>query len=243
MRLRGCSRTGVGALAGVLLALATPELNAQTSSLRVRKSQAEASQTKTPMRREVALSTRNNVYDQYALTTLTPVSPKAFRPGDLVTIIVREQRTFEADADLETKRQYDAKSELDSFVKPTEGGLGSSAFRRGKPNIDYKLDLKLKAEGDTKRQDKLTTRLTAEIIDVKPNGLLVLEARGRIEHDDEVSLISLTGVCRKEDVTADNTVLSTQIADKNVVVRNEGALKASSTRGWIPRLIDWLKPI
>jgi flagellar basal body L-ring protein FlgH len=45
-----------------------------------------------------------------------------------------------------------------------------------------------------------------------------------------------------EDVTADNSVLSTQIADKDLVVDNEGALRAASSRGWIPRLIDLVKP-
>ncbi len=77
---------------------------------------------------------------------------------------------------------------------------------------------------------------------MKPNGVLVLEARARIEHDDELSTITLTGICRKEDVTADNTVLSTQIANKHTVVENSGALRATSTRGWIPKLLDLLRP-
>ena len=83
--------------------------------------------------------------------------------------------------------------------------------------------------------------MTGKIIDVKPNGLLVIEARAKVEHDEEISTITLTGTCRKEDVTADNTILSTQIADKHVAVKNEGALRAVSTRGWIPKLLDLIK--
>ena len=70
----------------------------------------------------------------------------------------------------------------------------------------------------------------------------MIEARAQVQHDDEVSVITLTGICRKEDVTADNTVLSTQIADKYVSVENEGALREASTRGWIIKLIDLVKP-
>jgi len=70
----------------------------------------------------------------------------------------------------------------------------------------------------------------------------VIEAKASVQHDDEISMITLTGVCRKEDVTADNTILSTQIADKNIVVVNEGALRAASSRGWILKLIDLIKP-
>ena len=157
-------------------------------------------------------------------------------------MIVREQKKWEADADLETKNKFDVKSEIEAFAKPTGGGLGEALFRRGKPNIDYKYNLKNKSEGDSSREDKLTTRLTGKIIDVKPNGLLVLEARAKITHDEEISEITLTGTCRKEDVTADNTVLSTQIADKEVAVSNKGALRSAATRGWISKILDAVKP-
>lgn len=219
------------------------EANAQVSSLGIRQQRAQANAMPAPAARESAAAPRNPVYEQFAWITLPPAPPRKFRPGDLLTIVVREQRQYKADADLETKRQFDVKSELDAFIKPTAGGIGSSAFRRGKPNIDYKFDQKLKTEGDTSREDRLTTRMTGKIIDVKPNGLLVIEARARVQHDDEISVITLTGTCRKDDVTADNTVLSTQIADKNVAVHNEGALRGASRRGWVTRLLDLLKPI
>ncbi len=238
--MRGFTGHGTFLLAAAMLSAPAA---AQVSSLSIRQSRALAEAAPVPTSREGAAAPRNPVYEQYSWITLPPAPPRKFRPGDLITIIVREQRQYEADADLETKRKYDVKSELDAFVKPTDGGLGSAMFRRGKPNIDYKFDQKFKSEGDTSREDRLTTRMTGKIIDVKPNGLLVVEARARMQHDDEISVITLTGVCRKDDVTADNTVLSTQIADKNVAVRNEGALRSAASRGWITRLLDLLKPI
>ena len=100
----------------------------------------------------------------------------------------------------------------------------------------------MRSDGDSSREDSLTTRLTAMIIDVKPNGMLVIEGRARLTHDDEVSEVTVTGFCRKDDVTANNTILSTQLADKEVVITNEGALRRVASRGWIPTLIDLLKP-
>src|SRR3990172_7881117 len=136
------------ALLGIGLGL--PErADAQTSSLGAAKRRADQGQPRVIPVREVPHSSRSAVYDQYAWISLTPVTAKTFKPGDLLTIVVREQRTFEADADLETKRKYDVKSELDAFIKPTAGGIGSAGFRRGKPNIQYKLDHKLKTESDT----------------------------------------------------------------------------------------------
>ena len=224
---------------GTLIATAS----GQTSSLGARQRAVDVDRPMVSGTRENPAQPRNFTYERYAWITLAPPAPRTFKPGDLLTIIVREQRSFEADADLKTERKYDVRSELEQFVKPTGGGLGAAMFRRGKPNIEYSFDTKLDAKGDTKREDKLTTRITAEIIDVKPNGVLVLEARGRIEHDEEISTITLTGSCRKDDVTADNTVLSTQIADKAMIVSNKGALRAASSRGWLTKIIDLLKPI
>jgi flagellar basal body L-ring protein FlgH len=52
----------------------------------------------------------------------------------------------------------------------------------------------------------------------------------------------LTGICRSEDVTPANTILSTQVAEMVLVEKNSGALRDATQRGWIPRLLDWAKP-
>lgn len=226
----------------VTLLIWSAELSAQTSSLGAKHRQVEARQTPPVTPREAPRIKRNAIYERYSWITVKAAAPKAYKVGDLITIIVRERRQFEADADLETRRQFDAKSELSAFLKPVEGGIGAAGFRRGKPNIDYKLTNRLRTEGDTEREDSLTLRISGKIIDVKPNALLVLEAKARVQHDDEISTITLTGTCRKEDVTADNTILSTQIANKSIVVNNEGAIRAASTRGWILKLMDMIKP-
>lgn len=217
-------------------------VDAQTSSIGAAHRQEEASRPPDKIPREVMRAPRNFVYERYAWVASTPIPTKTFKPGDLLTVIVREQKKWEADADLERKQKFNLKSQLDAFLKPTAGGIGAAAFRRGKPNIDYKFDQNNKTEGDSQREDRFTTRITAKIIDVKPNGVLVIEGRAKFTHDEEYSELTITGNCRKEDITADNTVLSTQVADKEVVVSNSGALRSAATRGWLTKMMDVLKP-
>lgn len=216
--------------------------SAQTSSLGERERLYRAAEPPPAPTRESAVNVRNVVYDQHSWISIAPPKPKTYRPGDLLTIIIRERREWKAGADLQTKKEWDLKSELDKFLKFTGGGVGAAAFRRGKPDVDFEWENKLRGQADSSRDDSLTTRLTAKIIDVKPNGLLVLEGRAKISHDEEISEITITGTCRKEDVTADNTILSTQMSDKDVVVSTNGALRATSSRGWVPKLLDVLKP-
>lgn len=226
-----------------LVAATAPSAFAQISSLGARQRAAAGGEAIPAESQEDPRPRTNSVYAAYSWISVAPPGPRLFKVHSLLTVIVRQQRSFEIEADLKTQKKWDIKSELEAFFKPTDGGLGSANFTRGKPNVDYSFNNKLDSKGDTSREDRLTTRITCRIIDVKPNGLLVIEGRGRIQHDDEISTIILTGTCRKEDITPDNTVLSTQIADLNIDIKNEGALKAAATRGWIPKLIDWLKPI
>jgi len=216
---------------------------AQTSSLGVKNRLAKKQKPPVKPTREKPHRERHLVYETYSWTAKTPLPPKTYRPGDLITIIVRQQRQYEADADLQSRKKWEITSELQAFANIIKGGVGAATFRRGKPTIDYKYENLLRNQGDTSREDRLTTKLAAKIIDVKPNGLLVLEGQARVKHDDEVSAISLTGMCRKEDITADNTILSTQIANLGIVIDNKGALRSTTTRGWIPKLLDWLKPV
>jgi flagellar L-ring protein precursor FlgH len=216
--------------------------SAQTSSLSARQRDEEAQRGPQAQSRTGTEVRGNQTVEKYSWTSSPPQAPRTFGVNDLVTIVVREQTRFEAEAELDTEKKYSVSSELDAFIKATAGGLGSADFRRGKPNIDYSFNNKLEGDAETKREDRLTTRITAKIIDVKPNGLLVVEAKGQIQHDEELHTITLTGTCRKEDVTPDNSVLSTQLADKSIKILTEGALKNNSTRGWIPRLVEAIKP-
>lgn len=228
-----------------LLACAAPiaSTHAQKSSIGAQRRQERSKAPPPKPAREEQPHPRNAIYEAYSWITAPPRLPKSYRPGDLITIIIRERREWEAESDLNTKKKFDLSSEIEAFFKLTRGGLGATQFQRGRPNIEYAFEQKLRSTADSSREDRLTTRLTAKIIDVKPNGLLVLEGRAQIIHDDEISGITITGTCRKEDVTADNTVLSTQLADKDVVIDNAGALRSTTSRGWIPWVIDLLRPI
>lgn len=238
---RKCHFVALVAISGVL---SVPSLLCgQTSSLGAQRRRAQAGRVQTAPTREAPRVKRNVTYDRYSWISLPAQKPKTFEVGDLITVVVREQREFKADSDVNTEKKLDIKSDLSAFVNAITGGIGAATFRRGKPNIDYKLETKLESDADTRRKDRFITRLTAQIIDVKPNGVLVLEAKARIAHDDEISEITLTGSCRKEDVTPDNTVLSTQLADKTVTVNNQGTLRDATRQGWLLRLLELLKPM
>lgn len=181
--------------------------------------------------------------EQASLFALSPLEPRKFKVNDLITIIVRQQKKYEADGKLDTKKQWDINGKLEEWFRFHPGGrLGTDVLSNGKPGFDFKFENRLKTDAESEREDKFITRIQGRIIDVKPNGNLAIEATVLEEHDDERFSITLTGVCRSKDITADNSILSTQIAEMTLIEKNHGAVRDSTRRGWIPLALDWLRP-
>ena len=168
-------------------------------------------------------------------------APKAhtYQPHDIITIIVDETSKQTSKQTLDTKKDYTLKDTLNQF--PSLAAFLDFELRNGIGNpveVDVASHNKFKGEGTYDRSDRFTAKVSATIIDVKPNGVLVVEARKTRTTDDETQTMVLSGTCRQEDVTSSNTVLSSQIADLTLVQKNEGDVKDTASKGFIPRILE-----
>lgn len=170
--------------------------------------------------------------------------PRTIKKHDLVTIIVREESAFSTKSSTDLKREANIDARLEEFIKfkiknfELQGGnIGPTP-----PSIKGNANREFKASGDLDRSDTLTARITGQVLDVKPNGTLVVEARKQIKTDEEVQQFTLTGICRAEDVNADNTVLSTQMFDLQLQKNHTGPIKDTTRRGGLGKLLDFLNP-
>lgn len=170
--------------------------------------------------------------------------PRTLRKHDQVTIIVREESQLRVRGSTRLKKEAEFEARLEEFIRlrlrnaEIEGG----ALGANPPAVRATGTRDFKGEGQVDRTDRFTTRVQAEVLDVKPNGTLVLQARSRIRTDDEDRYFILTGICRVEDVNADNTILSSQLYDKNLVQRNKGGVRNATRKGWLENLLDVVSP-
>ncbi|CAN5599111.1 N/A [soil metagenome] len=169
--------------------------------------------------------------------------PRTLRKHDLITIIVREESESKSEGTTDLKKQADLDAKIDSFITFS---LANFALKNNVgqtvPELKMSGDRNFKGEATVDRSDSLTARITAEVVDVKPNGTLVVQARKRIKTDEEVQQFVLTGICRAEDVSADNTLLSTQMYDLELNKSHKGAVRDTTKRGWVPKLLDAINP-
>lgn len=176
----------------------------------------------------------------YSLMVVTPPSPRKFQKHDLVEIIINENASQSIEQSLETDKKYDIKAALTQFPSLSEllklnlkNGIGIPA------ELDISSESNFEGEGEAERKDRFTARIAAEVIEVKPNGNLVLEARKSIEGSGgDKTFMVLGGVCRGEDITTANTVQSSQIANLALKIEGEGDVKDAARKGYIPRVLE-----
>ncbi len=171
-----------------------------------------------------------------------PPEPRRYAVHDLITIIVRESSSASSEASLETNKDVGIDGEVSAFPDLRLSELLEGRFGGGTtedpPKVGVGFQNDYSGEGEYERSDAITTRITARIIDVKPNGLLALEARTHIRNDDETVTIRLTGYCHADDVAIDNTILSSQMFDLRVEKTHTGELKNASKKGLISKVLD-----
>lgn len=173
-----------------------------------------------------------------------PPEPRVIRKHDIITIIVREESEFSSEGSTDLKKEAELNGAIEEFIKLNlrqlqinAGGVGDDP-----PTVRMGADRAFKGEGTVEREDTLTARMPAEVVDVKPNGNIVLQGRKTIRTDEEEQTFLITGICRAQDISADNSILSTNVHDLNFRKDHKGAVRDNTRRGWFTRLLDLANP-
>ncbi|MFW6059100.1 MAG: flagellar basal body L-ring protein FlgH [Phycisphaeraceae bacterium] len=169
--------------------------------------------------------------------------PRRFAKHDLITVIIRESTETDFESSLDTEKEVGVDGEISDFPRLNLRDLLNAQLRPndmegGAPRVGVDFGNEFEGEGGYSRRESITGRMTAKVIDVKPNGMLVLEARKQLRTDDESLDLLITGSCRPEDVTIDNTILSTQLYDLRLDKQHEGELRNSTRKGLLTKIID-----
>jgi flagellar L-ring protein FlgH len=173
---------------------------------------------------------------------------RARRVGDIVTIVIDERQRLKQGENTKTEKSSSATSELE--FRPAAALTGEiNDIIDGFENplhdllpIEFTSDRDFEGKADVNKEGSFTTQITALVIDVQPNGNLVLEGRRRVTLDGEEKWMTVTGVARGFDVKTDNTIESALIANANVNYSSAGPLARNTERGWLDSFIDYIWP-
>jgi len=149
---------------------------------------------------------------------------KAARLHDVVSIVVTESLAASTDGQVKNSRASNANSGLTSLF----GALKSSNALQNL--VGMTASSGLTAQGQSTTNSSLATTFGGEVVDVLPNGMLVVQATRQLTFSQQTQLIKLRGLVRPEDVSAQNQVLSTAMTDLELEVTGKGIVNDSTYR-------------
>ena len=147
---------------------------------------------------------------------------KARRVGDLVTIVVVENTTASARANTAVQKSESASTT--AGVGPLLNFLWPELGASGKTDSN--------TQGNTARAGTLQTRITVQVVETFPNGVLRIEGRRTLKINEETQTLVFSGLVRIRDIRADNTVPSTAIANAEIYFEARASSARASARGF-----------
>jgi flagellar L-ring protein FlgH len=235
----------------VLALLASLHASAQSSSLYVEEPERVAASQTAPL--GVAAQSRGRTVEDplapalasYSLVAVTLPEPRRFAVHDLIFVTVRESSESRFDGSLETEKQGEIGGEVTAFPSMTlqdlfELRFSSRELGANRPRVAGEFDKEFEGEGEMTRSDTMTARVAARVIDIRPNGNLILEARKHIRTDEESVTLLLTGTCRPQDVNPDNTLDSFKLYDLHLIKITDGEVRNAAKKGLITKFFDAL---
>lgn len=161
--------------------------------------------------------------------------------GDIVTVKIIEVSQASEKATTDTSRS----SELSAGIPDLMGLEAKSAtgiFSNPSSLLSANTKNTFTGSGETTRSGSLSATITARIMEVLPNGNLAIEGKREIYVNNEKKEILLQGIVRPRDITYDNSVLSTQVADAKIIYTGVGIVGEKQKSGWASKIFDYVWP-
>lgn len=168
--------------------------------------------------------------------------PKELRVHDLITVLVDESAQVLSEGEVDRRKKADGKFSLEDWIIFDGFAAIPDPQSKGDPKITGKMENKYRAEGELETRETMRFRIACEIVDIRPNGTLVLEGRRSIQANAEQWEMSLTGIARPEDILPNNTVLSEDLASLRINKREAGHVRDGYRRGWLLKILDRYQP-
>jgi flagellar L-ring protein precursor FlgH len=177
-------------------------------------------------------ATANNFY----------VDQRAKGIGDIITIRIVEVSQASEKATTDTGRNSEINAGISNYFGWEAKYPAMNANINKEALIKANTSNKFAGSGETTRTGTLSATISAKVVDLLPNGNLAIEGKRELYINNEKKEILLQGVVRPRDISYDNSVLSTQVADAKVIYTGIGVIGEKQRPGWLTRVFDIVWP-
>ena len=161
---------------------------------------------------------------------------KARNVGDIVTISVVEATTASVNSDASRTRKSGTLINTPAILDAVAPNVAAGSLIQGLGDRDFK------GTGATSRTSAVKLALSARVVAVMPNGDLLIEGSKVRAINKETEMVVVRGIVRPRDITSNNLVLSTAIADMEIRLNGKGVASADNQPGWLYRFLSRVSP-
>jgi flagellar L-ring protein precursor FlgH len=167
---------------------------------------------------------------------------RARHKGDIVTVRISESPSGKLNATTNTSRNSSIEAgigDLLGYLKALESK--NSRFDRTsmfKANFNPKFE----GAGESTRDGEVTAYVAARVVHVFPNENLYIKGTREIKVNNETQYITISGTIRPEDISPNNEIASTYIADAHIEYSGKGVIMEKQRPGWLGRILDYIWP-
>jgi flagellar L-ring protein precursor FlgH len=167
---------------------------------------------------------------------------KACRVGDILTVLIVEQMEASKDAK-STSGKVNSMSGSASVQHPQVDGKSNGSWTSAAlPGWQLDTSQSFEGGGTAANKDTFLATMSVTVRDLLPNGNMLIEGtRSVVIRDDRVNVI-LSGIIRPQDVSGENTILSSKIADAAIRYESTGTLARNQEKGFLLRALEWINP-
>ena len=153
---------------------------------------------------------------------------KARAVGDIITIVINEASSASRSGNASNSKSANVAANAGTgiFHWIASASAGSSDS--------------FSAKGALANTNTVSATMTAQVTEVRPNGDLVITGTQSIKQNNEEQKITVKGVVRQDNVTADNTVLSSYIANAQIFIDGQGPISGKQRQGILTQLFNFL---
>ena len=215
-----------GVVAVLLLLLVAASLRAQVASIRKalepKPNVAVASLTsyleRVRAENSITQAAPGSIWTDSGRLTRMTTDVRAMRPHDLIQVVVAENLAASTDGTVKNSRATSATSGISGLLGTLKTGNDLQNI------ITQNSAAALNAQGTSATDSSLSTTFGGQVVEVLPNGMLVVEAARQVEFSQQTQTILLRGLVRPEDISQQNQVLSTAISSLELEVRGKGII-------------------
>lgn len=161
--------------------------------------------------------------------------------GDILTVVVQETASAQSSRRTKTDKSANMSAEIEKFFYSPEGS-DFLTHNGVMPGMELGGSNDFTGGGQISNSQSIVAQAAVTVIDLLPNGNLVIEGSRLVSFSGEKQYAVLRGVVRPQDIANGNSILSSNIADARVEFISQGAISESQKRGWWTRFYDAVNP-